>query len=54
MPTLNNGGKTCRISNKAIYRALGVENIRHRRTASDLVVMRRLLVAGILCWNMRV
>ena len=42
-PTLNNGGKTCRISNKAIYRALGVENIRHRRTASDLVVMRRLL-----------
>ena len=42
-PTLNNGGKTCRISNKAIYRALGVENIRHRRRASDLVVMRRLL-----------
>ena len=42
-PTLNNGGKTCRISSKAIYRALGVENIRHRRTASDLVVMRRLL-----------
>ena len=38
-PTLNNGGKTCRISSKAIYRALGVENIRHRRTASDLVVM---------------
>ena len=42
-PTLNNGGKTCRISSKAIYRALGVENIRHRRRASDLVVMRRLL-----------
>ena len=42
-PTLNNGGKTCRISSKAIYRALGVENIRHRRKASDLVVMRRLL-----------
>ena len=42
-PPLNGGGKTCRISNKAIYRALGVENIRHRRTASDLVVMRRLL-----------
>ena len=42
-PTLNGGGKTCRISSKAIYRALGVENIRHRRRASDLVVMRRLL-----------
>ena len=27
----NGGGKTCRISCKGIYRALGVENIRHRR-----------------------
>ena len=27
----------------AIYRALGVENIRHRRQASNLVVMQRLL-----------
>ena len=26
----NGGGKTCRISGKGIYRALGVENIRHR------------------------
>ena len=42
-PTLNNGGKTCRISNKAIYRALGVENIRQRRKATNPVVMRRLL-----------
>ena len=42
-PTLNGGGKTCRISSKAIYRALGVENIRHRRKASKPVVMRRLL-----------
>ena len=42
-PTLNGGGKTCRISSKAIYRALGVENIRHRRKASKSVVMRRLL-----------
>ena len=35
--------KTCRISSKAIYRALGVENIRHRRKASKAVLMRRLL-----------
>ena len=41
--TFNGGGKTCRISSKAIYRALGVENIRHRRKANRSVVMRRLL-----------
>ena len=40
---MNGGGKTCRISSKPIYRALGVENIRHRREASKPVVMRRLL-----------
>ena len=39
----NGGGKTCRISSNAIYRALGVEDIRHRREASKPVVMRRLL-----------
>ena len=42
-PLLNGGAKTCRISSNAIYRALGVENIRHRRKASKPVVMRRLL-----------
>ncbi len=42
-PLVNGGGKTCRISSNAIYRALGVENIRHRRKASNPVVMRRLL-----------
>ena len=42
-PLLNGGGKTCRISSNAIYRALGVENIRHRRKASKPVIMRRLL-----------
>ena len=42
-PLVNGGGKTCRISSKPIYRALGVENIRHRRKASKPVVMRRLL-----------
>ena len=42
-PILNGTGKTCRISSRAIYRALGVEDIRHRRDASKPVVMRRLL-----------
>ena len=37
------GARPCRISSKPIYRALGVENIRHRRKASPPVVMRRLL-----------
>ena len=41
--TFNGGGKTCLISSKGIYRALGVENIRHRRKANRSVVMRRLL-----------
>ena len=41
--TFNGGGKTCRIASKGIYRALGVENIRHRRKANRSVVMRRLL-----------
>ena len=41
--TFNGGGRTCRISSKPIYRALGVENIRHRRKAPPPVVMRRLL-----------
>ena len=41
--TFYGGGKTCRISSKGIYRALGVENIRHRRKANRSVVMRRLL-----------
>ena len=42
-PLVNGGGKTCRIASKGIYRALGVENIRHRRKAGAPVVMRRLL-----------
>ena len=42
-PILNGGGKTCRISSKPIYRALEVEDIRHRKKASNPVVMRRLL-----------
>ena len=42
-PLFNGGGKTCRISSNAIFRALGVENIRQRRKASKSVIMRRLL-----------
>ena len=42
-PVVNGGAKTCRISSKLIYQALGVENIRHRRKASGNVIMRRLL-----------
>ena len=42
-PVFNGGGRTCRISSKPIYRALGVEDIRHRRKARPPVVMRRLL-----------
>ena len=37
------GTRPCRISSNAIYRALGVENIRHRRKASKPVLIRRLL-----------
>ncbi len=37
------GARPCRISSNAIYRALGVENIRHRRKAGKPVLMRRLL-----------
>ena len=42
-PLFNGGGKTCRISSNAIFRALGVENIRQRRRASKSDIMRRLL-----------
>ena len=42
-PVAIGGGKSCRISSKPIYRALEIENIRHRRKANRSVVMRRLL-----------
>ena len=41
--TFSGGARPCRISSNAIYRALGVENIRHRRKASKPVLIRRLL-----------
>ena len=42
-PVVNGGGKSCRISSKPIYRALRIENIRHRRKATVSVLRRRLL-----------
>ncbi len=35
--------KVCRIFGRGIYRALGAEDIRHRRDASEEVLLRRLL-----------
>ena len=37
------GGAACWIKSKSIYRALGVENIRHRREVSRPLLIRRLL-----------
>ena len=37
------GRRVCRICARRIYRALGAEHIRHRRSASEEVLMRRLL-----------
>ena len=37
------GWKVCRIFARQAYRALGAEHIRHRRTASEEVLLRRLL-----------
>ena len=50
------GAKAVRISNKEIYRKLGIENIRHRRQADDSSMLRRLLSLDYvlqypeLCW----
>ena len=41
--TFSGGARPCRISSNAIYRALGIENIRHRRKATKPVLIRRLL-----------
>ena len=43
LPNKRGGAKACRISNKEIYRVLGIENVRHRREADDSVMLRRLL-----------
>ena len=43
LPNKRGGAKASRISNKKIYRALEIENVRHRRDADDSVMLRRLL-----------
>ena len=37
------GRSICRIFSRPVYRALGAEHIRHRKTASEEVLLRRLL-----------
>ena len=49
--SFSGGTRPCRISSNAIYRALGVENIRHRRKASKPVLMRRLLSLDFVLEN---
>ena len=43
VPGIKGIGRVCRIFSRQIYRALGAEDIRHRRSASEAVLMRRLL-----------
>ena len=43
VPRVRGIGRVCRIFSRGLYRALGAEHIRHRRTASPGVLMRRLL-----------
>ena len=43
VPRVRGIGRVCRIYARSLYRALGAEHIRHRRTASPGVLMRRLL-----------
>ncbi len=43
VPGIRGIGRVCRIYSRSLYRALGAEHIRHRRTASPGVLMRRLL-----------
>ena len=43
LPGLGKRAQLCRISNRQIYRALGAENIRHRRRAAPSLTFQRLL-----------
>ena len=43
IPGIRMTGRVCRIFGRRLYRALGAEDIRHRRVASPTVLMRRLL-----------
>ena len=43
VPGIQGIGRVCRIYARGLYRALGAEHVRHRRTASPEVLLRRLL-----------
>ena len=43
LPGLEKGARVCRITSRRIYRALGAEDIRHRKDASTEILWRRLL-----------
>ena len=43
VPGIKGIGRVCRVFSRQLYRALGAEDIRHRRTASEAVLLRRLL-----------
>ncbi len=43
LPNKRGRAKACRISSQEIYRALGIENVRHRQDADDSAMLRRLL-----------
>ena len=43
IPGVRTKARLCHVSGRGLYRALGVENIRHRRLGTEGVVLRRLL-----------
>ena len=43
LPNNHGGARGCRVSSKPLYRALGIENVRHRRDGDDSSMLRRLL-----------
>ncbi len=43
LPNKRGGAKGIRITSRPIYRALGIEHVRHRRLTDDVVMLRRLL-----------
>ena len=43
LPNKHGVARACRIINKPLYRALGIENVKHRRAALDSITFRRLL-----------
>ena len=43
LPNKRGGAKAIRVSYRPVYRALGIENVKHRRQADDIGMLRRLL-----------